>query len=73
VNLILLIYSPARDRNSASAQLPNMSITSQKLNQGKENRELKPPSSQSKYSCTAPIGAMGREGKETILFKKKNT
>jgi hypothetical protein len=48
-------------------------VTTQKLHQEKENRQLKPPTNQ-EYSCTSPIGVMGRrrEGNYTPQ-KKKNS
>jgi hypothetical protein len=41
VNVIGKSHLQARDRKSTSIQLTTKSVTTQKLNQGKENRQLK--------------------------------
>jgi hypothetical protein len=43
INVIGKLHLQARDRKSTSTSLITKSFTTQKLNQGKGNRQLKPP------------------------------
>jgi hypothetical protein len=73
VNLLLLTNLPlqARDRNNTSTNPKTKSVTTQKLNQGKENRQLKPPTSQSRTKLQSTNWSDG-EKKGRKLHSSKN-
>jgi hypothetical protein len=68
VNLLLLNYtitSPGQGQKEHINLDTTKSVTKQKLNQGKENRQLKPP-----IVAQHQVEQWEEEGMETILSKK---
>jgi hypothetical protein len=61
MDLLLLNYTsrPGTEKNT-STYLTTKTVTTQKLNHGKENRQLKHQLAYQEHNCTAPSGVMGR-------------
>jgi hypothetical protein len=63
-------FFQARDRKSTPNQLTTKAVTTQKLNQGKENRQLKPPTGLSRTQLHSTKWSDGKKKEWKPLSKK---